>query len=132
MNYMEIALQEAKKAEKKGEVPIGCVIVKAGQIIAKAHNLRENKKKATAHAEVLAINKACRKLRNWRLSGCEMYVTLEPCPMCMGAIANARIDMIYYGATNENKELNHQLKAELCENNECQEILRKFFSKKRQ
>ena len=131
MDYMEIALSEAKKAEKKGEVPIGCVIVKNGKIISKAHNLREKKKSATSHAEMLAINKACKKLRNWRLAGCEMYITLEPCPMCMGAAANARIDKVYYGAPNQNKELNHEIKSELLENYECQEILKKFFSHRR-
>ena len=96
--YMKIALEEAKKAYKKKEVPIGAIIVKDGKIIAKAHNMREKKKQACAHAEILAIQKACKKLKAWRLEDCEMYVTLEPCPMCAGAIVNARIKKVYFGA----------------------------------
>lgn len=79
-------------------MPIGAVIVKDGKIIARAHNLTESKQNATCHAEVLAINKACKKLKSWRLIGCEIYVTAEPCAMCAGAIANARIDAAYFGA----------------------------------
>ncbi len=96
--FMKKALSEAFKALKKDEVPIGCVIVKDGAVIARAHNLRETKKKATAHAEILAIEKACKKLGDWRLDGCELYVTLEPCIMCAGAILNARIKKVYFGA----------------------------------
>lgn len=96
--FMKKALLEAFKALKKDEVPIGCVIVKDGAVVARAHNLRENKKKATAHAEILAIEKACKKLGDWRLDGCELYVTLEPCIMCAGAILNARIKKVYFGA----------------------------------
>lgn len=96
--FMKKALLEAFKALKKDEVPIGCVIVKDGAVIARAHNLRETKKKATAHAEILAIEKACKKLGDWRLDGCELYVTLEPCIMCAGAILNARIKKVYFGA----------------------------------
>ena len=95
---MKKALLEAFKALKNDEVPIGCVIVKDGAVIARAHNLRETKKKATAHAEILAIEKACKKLGDWRLDGCELYVTLEPCIMCAGAILNARIKKVYFGA----------------------------------
>jgi len=131
MDFMEIALNEAKKAEKKGEVPIGCVIVKGGEVIAKAHNLRESMRCATAHAEVLAINKACKKLDNWRLSGCEMYVTLEPCEMCMGAIRNARVERVYYGAAAENKGLNHEVDIVFEENIGCDKVLKEFFVKKR-
>lgn len=79
-------------------MPIGAVIVKDGKIIARAHNLTESKQNATYHAEVLAINKACKKLKSWRLIGCEIYVTAEPCAMCAGAIANARMDSAYFGA----------------------------------
>ncbi len=100
--YMREALKEAYKAYDKGEVPIGAVIVREGRIISRAHNLRESKKQSCAHAEILAIEKACRKLEAWRLNGCEMYVTLEPCAMCAGAIINARIDKLYIGA-NEPK-----------------------------
>lgn len=96
--FMKKALLEAFKALKKDEVPIGCVIVKDGAVVARAHNLRETKKKATAHAEILAIEKACKKLGDWRLDGCELYVTLEPCIMCAGAILNARIKKVYFGA----------------------------------
>lgn len=96
--FMKIALKEAKKAELKEEVPIGCVITLDGKVFVKAHNLRQTKRLATAHAEILAIEKACRKLGDWRLDGAEIYVTLEPCAMCAGAIANARIKKVYFGA----------------------------------
>ncbi len=96
--FMGLALKEADKAEQKEEVPIGCVIVKDGKVIARAHNLKQTKRLATAHAEVLAIEKACRKLKDWRLEDYEIYVTLEPCAMCAGAIASARIKKAYFGA----------------------------------
>lgn len=99
--FMEIALQEAQKAFDKEEVPVGAIIVKDGKIIAKAHNLKETKKNATAHAEILAIEKASKKLNSWRLIDCDMYVTLEPCTMCMGAIISARIKNLYIGALDE-------------------------------
>ena len=91
-------MKEAKKAYKEDEVPVGAVIVKDGKIIARAHNLREKKQSATAHAEILAIEKASKKLDSWRLIDCDMYVTLEPCTMCMGAIITSRIKNIYIGA----------------------------------
>ena len=93
--FMDLAIKEAKKAELKDEVPIGAVIVKDGKVIARAHNLMEKTQLATAHAEILAINKACKKLKSWRLDGAEMYVTIEPCSMCAGAIVNARIKKVY-------------------------------------
>ena len=93
--FMKEALKEAKKAYDKDEVPVGAVIVKDGKIIARAHNLKETKQLPTAHAEITAIEKASKKLNNWRLEDCKMYVTLEPCPMCTGAIINARIKEIY-------------------------------------
>lgn len=96
--YMLMALSEAVKGASMGEVPVGAVIVKDGKVIAEAHNMRENGGGATAHAELLAVEKACRALGTWRLSGCTMYVTLEPCPMCAGAIINARMDRLVYGA----------------------------------
>lgn len=96
--YMKSAINQALKARDLDEVPIGAVIVKDGKIIAKAHNLMEKTQLATAHAEVLAINKACKKLKSWRLDGAEMYVTIEPCAMCAGAIVNARIKKVYFGA----------------------------------
>lgn len=96
--YLNVALNMAKKAYKKDEVPVGAVIVRNGKIIAKASNARETKKNPLAHAEILAIKKAAKKLRCWRLTGCTLYVTLEPCPMCAGAIINARIDEVVFGA----------------------------------
>ena len=95
--YMLAAIAEAKKAEKKGECPIGAVIVRDGQIIARGHNLRETKACAINHAEVIALQKANKKLGSWRLDGCDLYVTLEPCAMCAGAMVNARVDRVVYG-----------------------------------
>ena len=99
--YMAQALKEARKAYKKNEVPVGAVIVRNNKVLARAHNLRETKQSATAHAEVLAIQKACKKLKSWRLVDCDIYVTVEPCPMCAGALVNARIAHIYYGAPSD-------------------------------
>ena len=144
--FMEIALKEAKKANKKDEVPIGAVIVKDNKVIAKGYNKREKSKNAINHAEIVAIKRACRKLKDWRLENCEMYVTLKPCPMCAGAISNARIKRIYYGAEETNSKdnlceqifsstrLNH--KVELIKLEEyssiCSEILSSFFKNHRQ
>ena len=142
--YMKLALSLAECASELGEVPVGAVIVKDGEVISSAHNLRENGGGATAHAELLAIEKACEKLGTWRLSGCELYVTLEPCPMCAGAIINSRIDKVIFGAKDANGgafgslidlnsyPLGHKPKIEsgILEN-ECREILREFFEKKR-
>ena len=143
--FMEIALLEAKKAYKKDEVPVGAVIVKDGKIIAKAGNRKETKKSSIFHAEIIAINKASKKLKNWNLSGCEIYITLEPCLMCYGAILSSRIDKIYFGAYDKKyglevekyKELNEKgfnHKAEVVGGileKECSEILTKFFKVKR-
>lgn len=96
--WMRMALAEAEEAARMGEVPVGAVLVKDGEILAKTHNLCENLHDATAHAELLAISEACRKNGHWRLSACTLYVTLEPCPMCMGAAINARIPRIVYAA----------------------------------
>ena len=95
--FMREALKEAGKALAKEEVPVGAVIVKDGKIIARAHNIKESKKDSTCHAEILAIQKACKKLDSWRLLDCEMYVTLEPCSMCAGALINSRIKKLYIG-----------------------------------
>ncbi len=95
---MTAALEMARKAAKRDEVPVGAVIVHNGAVIAKAHNLRETRRSPLAHAEMIAIEKAARKLHGWRLSGCTLYVTLEPCPMCAGAIVNSRIDEVVFGA----------------------------------
>ena len=99
--YMNEALKEAIKSYKKGETPIGAVIVYDGKIIARAHNLRETKNNSLYHAEVLAIEKACKKIGSWRLEECDLYVTLEPCVMCAGAMIQSRIRKCYYGAKND-------------------------------
>lgn len=101
--YMKLALKQAEKAAILGEVPVGAIIVQENQngektIISRAYNKREISKNALTHAEIIAINKACKKLGGWRLSGCTLYVTLEPCPMCAGAAINSRIDRVVYGA----------------------------------
>lgn len=142
---MKIALRLAKKAGGLGEVPIGAVVVKDGVIIAKAYNMRNTKNQATAHAEILAIEKACKKLGDWRLDGAEMYVTLEPCPMCAGAIVNSRIKKLYFGAFEKKSGavtsnfrilftgvLNHKTDAQggILEK-ECSDILKEFFKEKR-
>lgn len=144
-DFMALAIKEAKKAMKKGEVPIGAVLVINNKIIAKGHNTREKTQNALAHAEVNVIRKACKKLKSWRLDNAEIYVTLEPCPMCAGAIANARIKRIIYGANDmtsqddlckticESNRLNHKVKME--QQSEyapaCQALLKDFFAKKR-
>lgn len=144
-NFMRTALDEAKKALKKDEVPIGACIVKDGKIIAKAYNKREKTKNALNHAEIICIDKACKKLHDWRLSKCTLYVTLKPCPMCAGAIVNARIKTVIYGAdeTNSHDELcekifgserlNHKTTLIKDEENskECAELLSNFFKSKR-
>lgn len=142
--YMNLALKEAKKAYKKLEVPIGAVIVKDGKIIAKAHNLREKKQSSLAHAEILAIKKACEKLESWRLDSAELYVTLEPCSMCAGAITQARIKKVYFGAKDEKNgcvgsianifddiKTTHKVEYEYIENKECSDILSNFFKELR-
>ncbi len=98
---MREAIKQSLKAEKLDEVPIGAIIVKDNKIISRAYNKMESEQVATNHAEILAINKACKKLKSWRLDDCELYVTIEPCAMCAGAISNARIKKVYFGAKNE-------------------------------
>ncbi len=98
--YMRLALAQAELAARAGEVPVGAVVVRGDRVIASSHNLRETDKNALAHAELLAIDAACRTLGGWRLTGCTLYVTLEPCPMCAGAIINARISRVVYGAAD--------------------------------
>ena len=133
--YVQIALKLAKKALKQGEVPVGAIIVKDGKIIAKAYNKKEKTHNVTKHAEIIAISKACRKLKNWRLENCEMYVTMEPCMMCSGAIEQSRLKKIVYGVKNENYGYIHNLKnieiiSQICEN-ECRELVQSFFKKRR-
>jgi tRNA(adenine34) deaminase len=130
MNFMSLAYKEAQKAQKRGEVPIGCVIVRNGKVISAGCNRRERKQNALWHAEIVAINKACKKLRSWRLNDCEMYVTLEPCKMCMGAIENARLQKVYIGAKSSS-DLNWNVVTEFCENDDCRNILIDFFKDKR-
>lgn len=138
--FMELALEQAKIAYKKREIPIGCVIVKNGKVIAKAYNTREKSKSAIAHAEVLAINKACKKVKNWRLEGSDIFVTVEPCLMCMGAILNARIKNVYYGAKNTSMAnveidysksiLNHKVNVVAgVKEEECASLLKSFFKR---
>lgn len=143
--FMGIALKEAKKAYGLNEVPIGAVIVKDGKVIAKAYNKRNKCKIATYHAEILAIQKACKKLNDWRLDGTEIYITLEPCPMCAGAIINARIKKVYFGAYEKKSGAclsNHQLLFENGLNHKveieggilmekCSSLLKDFFKNKR-
>ena len=98
--YMRLALEEARLAGQQGEVPVGCVIVRDGAVIARGHNRREQTQNALSHAETEAIRAACRTVGDWRLSDCTLYVTLEPCPMCAGAILNARVGTVVYGASD--------------------------------
>lgn len=136
------AIELAKAAAECGEVPVGAVIVKDGKIIARGRNMREQKQNALSHAEVEAINNACKKLNSWRLQDCELYVTLEPCPMCTGAIINSRIKTVIFGAYDSKTgsmdsvinlcdyPYNHkpEIYGGICED-ECLEILQNFFKK---
>ena len=146
IKYMREALKEAKKAELLDEVPIGCVIVKDDKIIARGHNQRETKQSPIGHAEIVAINKASKKLNSWRLEGCDIYVTLEPCIMCSGAIIQSRINKVYFGASDpkggafgsslnvlDAKNINHHpeiISGVLKE--ECSQIITNYFRAKRQ
>lgn len=130
MDFMQEAIKQAQVAYKRGEVPIGCVIVKDGKIVAKGYNQREKKRNCLWHAEIVALNRACRKLKSWRLNDCEMYVTLEPCQMCMGAILNARLRKVYFGARSTTN-LNWQTPVEFQPNPEAQNILVAFFQDRR-
>lgn len=143
--FMREAMKLARKAESLDEVPIGCVIVKDDKIIARGYNLRENKQQSIAHAEIMTIQKACKKIGSWRLEGCTLYVTLEPCAMCTGAILQSRIDRVVYGASDpkggciesciklyEYKGFNHYpiVTSGVLEK-ECADLLKNFFKKKR-
>ena len=144
--YMLEALKEAKKAYLKKEVPVGAIIVKDGLIISRGHNLKETKQNSIEHAEIVAINKACKKLKSWRLIDCEMYVTLEPCVMCAGAIINSRIKKLYIGTMDmktgacgskldllNDYKFNHKVEVEKgILNKECEYILKDFFKKLRE
>lgn len=142
--FMRAALKLARRAASEGEVPVGCVVVRNGEIVGRGRNRRENGKCATAHAELRAIENACKRLGGWRLWECELYVTLEPCPMCAGAIVNSRIRRVVYGAPDPKAgatgsvfnlfdyPLNHkpELVAGVLEE-ECAEELKSFFAELR-
>jgi len=149
MNYdiffMQEAIKEAEKAAKKNEVPVGCVITKNNKIISRAHNLTKKENDSTAHAEIIAIRKAERKTGNYRLTNCDMYVTIEPCPMCAGALIWARINKVFYGACDKkagacgsvvnivnSNRFNHTaiVKSGLLQA-KCTKIIKNFFKKKR-
>lgn len=144
--FMLLALEQAKIAESFDEVPVGVIITRGDEIVADGCNFKERKNCAVYHAEIVAIMNACEKLNNWYLDGCTMYVTLEPCPMCCGAIINSRLDRVVYGAKDpksggveslynilSDKRLNHttQITAGVMEK-ECGEILTNYFRKKRE
>ena len=146
-DFMRLALLEAQKAYELEEVPIGAVLVdEQGQVVASGHNMREIWHDATAHAEMIAIQEACRKLGRWRLSGLTLYVTIEPCPMCAGAIVMSRVDRVVYGSTDAkagacesvfnipgNEMLNHrpEIRAGVLQE-ECAEIMKRFFRERRE
>ncbi len=141
IDFMMMAIQEAKKAMSIGEVPVGAVIIKDDEVIAAAHNLRETHKNPLSHAEILAIDMASKKLGGWRLEDCDMYVTLEPCLMCAGAIYQSRIKNLYYGATDlksgavdslyhvlSDSRLNHQVNVISGVHGDiCSKLLKDFF-----
>lgn len=143
--FMKAAIEEAKKAAEIGEVPVGAVIVCGDKIISSAHNTRETDKNAVCHAEISAISAACKKLGGWRLHKCDIYITLEPCPMCAGAIINSRIQNVYFGAYDKksgcaesvinlfDSPFNHKpnVVGGLLEK-ECSDILKSFFANLRQ
>ncbi|MDD8049142.1 MAG: nucleoside deaminase [Thomasclavelia sp.] len=143
--YMEEAYKEALKAYQKDEVPIGCVIVYNDEIIVRSHNLRENNQCATSHAEIVAIEKACKILHNWHLDDCILYVTLEPCLMCSGAIVNSRIKKVVYGSEDlrwaglsnvvkdYDKKINHhpEVIGGVLED-KCTALLKQYFKSKRE
>ncbi|WP_281252575.1 tRNA adenosine(34) deaminase TadA [Metabacillus halosaccharovorans] len=139
--YMKLALDEAEKAKEIGEVPIGAVIVLNNTVISSAHNLREREQRSIAHAEILAIDKACKEIGSWRLENATLYVTLEPCPMCAGAIVLSRIGRVVYGASDpkggcagtlmnllQEERFNHQVDlTKGIEEQACSELLSSFF-----
>lgn len=142
--FLGKAVEEAKKAEMIDEVPVGAVIVKNNEIIASGYNLKESTNDPTAHAEIIAIRKAAKFLGSWRLSGCEMYVTLEPCTMCAGAIVQSRISKLYIGTYDpraggcgtvfnitQSEHLNHWVDVKWLYDEECSDLLQEFFYEKR-
>lgn len=143
IDFMKEAFKEAQKAYKKNEVPVGAVVVKNGKIIARGYNKKEKTNLATRHAEIIAIEKACKKLKNWHLEDCELYVTLEPCLMCCGAIIQSRIKKLYYGVKSDrfgyvesvdklfNKNTHIMTEVRNLNDTESLKILQDFFKNKR-
>lgn len=145
IKFMKEALKEAQKSYKKEEIPVGAIIVKDGKIIARGHNLKETKTDPTKHAEIIAIQKACKKLQTWRLTGCTMYVTLEPCSMCAGSLIQSRLDKVVIGTMEEKTgacgsvlnlladyKFNHIVQIETgIMQEECKTILQQFFKELR-
>lgn len=143
--YMGLALLEARQAYSLGEIPIGAVLVVGGEVIARAHNMRETWNDATAHAEVIAIREACQKLGRWRLTGATIYVTIEPCPMCAGALVMSRVDRLVYGSSDykagavesifnvvQHDALNHRLEVTAgVRAQECSALMKDFFRERR-
>ncbi len=138
-NFIEKAVKLSKKAYKNGDFPVGCVIVRNGKIISKGYNKKEKKRNAINHAEIIAISKACKKLKTWHLDDCTMYCTMEPCIMCVGAIIQSRIKKIVYCSTNENfgaveskyNILSSKISINKIENKEYQLMIKQFFKDKR-
>lgn len=132
-----MAFEEAKKAYELDETPVGCVIFKENEIVGCGYNKKESESNAILHAEMIAIDEACKFLNSWRLDDCIMYVTLEPCMMCMGAIVESRIKTVYYGTKNNNEQLYdiNKVKKRVClidmEDKNCSRLLTEFFKKKR-
>ena len=142
--YMNLAVEEAKKAFLENEVPVGAVIIRENEVISKNHNIKTQNNDIMGHAEIVSLLDASKKIGDWRLNDCEMYITLEPCPMCAGAILNSRIKKIYIGTKSnilsnsaiikgilQNKEYNHYVEIEYVNDAESSKILSAFFSNKR-
>ncbi|MDS0527225.1 nucleoside deaminase [Clostridium sp. SHJSY1] len=140
MDYMDYAIEQGEKALKNGEIPIGAVIIKDGIIVGTGYNKKEMNNDPTAHAEIIAIKEACKTIGDWRLNGCEMYVTLEPCPMCTGAILQSRLSRVYIGTFNkdmgacgsvvnlvDNRSLNSFVNTIWTYDDRCSELLKRFF-----
>jgi tRNA(adenine34) deaminase len=144
--YMGLALAQAQQAFSLGEVPIGAILVIEDKVVASAHNMRETWHDATAHAEIIVIQQACRQLGRWRLTGATLYVTIEPCPMCAGALVNSRIDRLVYGSADykagavesifnvvQNDALNHRIEVTVgVRADECSQLMRDFFRARRE
>ena len=144
MNFMDEAYKEAIKAMNIDEVPVGAIIVKDNKVVARAYNKKEITNNVMGHAELLAITKACKKLNSWRLNGCEMYVTLEPCSMCLSALIHSRIDKIYYGCIDQKSgalggafdlqsvgKFNHYIDSKCLDDIKCSQVLKEYFKSKR-